>query len=321
MEVEVPREYGGLRLDVFLRRRLPWRSREAFQDLIRRGRITVNGRPRKPSTRLRWRDVVVVLFYEPAEIAFDPGSIPLRILLEEPEFLVLDKQPGVLVHPTGRHRLDTITNALHHRYRDMEHPERDVVPRLVHRLDKATSGVLLVAKTAAARVELGRQFEEREVRKEYLALVRGRPRGASGRIDLPLGSAPSKGKPRMRTLPPGEGPRARTDWKVEERFGGHALLRVRLHTGRTHQIRVHLAAIGHPIVADDVYGDGKPLWPSTAAGADAPERGEEPLLDRVALHAALLAFRHPVSRRPVEVAAPLPADMAAAVRALRRGKG
>ncbi len=320
LEEEVPREFGGMRLDAYLRRRYPWRSREVYQRMIRSGLVLLNDGIRKPSTSVRWRDVVRIDFEEPEDLLHDPSKIPLHVLYEDEILLVLDKQPGVVVHPVGKSRFNTLTNALHARYRNMRDPARDVVPRLVHRLDKGTSGVLLVAKTDRARAELGRQFEDREVGKEYLALVRGRPRGEGGRVDLPI--VPEEpalpGKPRMMTLPVGKGPPARTDWKVEERFRGYALLRLALHTGRTHQIRVHCAALGLPLVADDQYGDGKALYPSTAAGADAPEKGEKPLLDRVALHSARLEFTHPATGRRMSVEAPLPADMARAVEALRR---
>jgi len=321
LEEEVPREFEGLRLDAYLRRRYPWRSREGYQDMIRRGLVLLNGAARKASTPVRWRDRVWVDYGEPDDLLQDPRAIPLRILLEDDEVLVLDKQPGVLVHPVGKARFNTLTNALHARYRDLADPSRDVVPRLVHRLDKGTSGVLLVAKTDRARAELGRQFEDREVGKEYLALVRGAPRGDGGTVDLPVvpEERTGPGRPRMRTLPAGEGPEARTDWTVEERFRGFALLRFVLHTGRTHQIRVHALSLGHPLVGDDLYGDGRPLTPSTAAGADAPARGEEPLVDRVALHSARLVFAHPGTGARVDARAPLPADMAAAVEALRAG--
>lgn len=322
VEEEVPREFEGMRLDAYLRRRYPWRSREQYQGMIRRGLVLLNGEPRKSSTSVRWRDEVWVDYGEPGDLEADPGSIPLRVLLEDPVLLVLDKQPGVVVHPVGKNRFNTLTNALHARYRNMEDPSRDIVPKLVHRIDRGTSGVLLVAKTDRARAELGRQFEDREVEKEYLALVRGLPREDGGLVDLPIvPEEPARpGKPRMMTVPVGSGPDARTGWKVEERLRGHALLRLFLYTGRTHQIRVHCAALGHPLVADDQYGDGKALYPSTAAGADAPERGEAPLLDRVALHAARLVFTHPTTGERVAVEAPLPPDMRTALAALRSGR-
>lgn len=319
LEEEVPREFGGMRLDAYVRRRYPWRSREVFQDMIRQGRVLLNGETRKASTSVRWHDVVRIDFGEPEDLLQDPSKIPLHVLYEDETILVLDKQPGVVVHPVGKSRFNTLTNALHARYRDMEDPSRDVVPRLVHRLDKGTSGVLLVAKTDRARADLGCQFEDREVAKEYLALARGTPRGEGGTVDLPIvPEEPARpGKPRMVTVPHGKGPPARTDWRVEERFRGYALLRLVLHTGRTHQIRVHCAALGLPLVADDQYGDGKALYPSTAAGAEAPEKGEAPLLDRVALHSARLEFRHPATGKRMTVEAPLPADMERAVEALR----
>jgi 23S rRNA pseudouridine1911/1915/1917 synthase len=322
LEEEVPREFEGQRLDAYLRKRYPWRSREGYQGMIRSGLVRVNGAARKASTPVRWRDVIWVDYGEPEDLAQDPRAIPLRILIEDDELLVLDKQPGVLVHPVGKARFNTLTNALHARYRNLADPSRDVVPRLVHRLDKGTSGVLLVAKTDRARVELGRQFEDREVRKEYLALVRGEPRGDSGTVDLPVVPEPRSvpGRPRMTTVPVGEGPEARTDWSVEERFRGYALLRFRLHTGRTHQIRVHSLALGLPLVGDDQYGDGKPFTASVAAGADAPARGEEPLVARTALHSARLVFTHPRSGEPVDARAPLPDDLQKAVRALKNSR-
>ncbi len=323
LEEEVPREYGGMRLDAYLRKRYPWRSREVYQAMIRRGLVLLNGQARKPSTSVRWHDVLWVDYGEPGDLLQDPASIPLHVLYEDGTILVLDKQPGVVVHPVGKNRFNTITNALHARYRDLDDPSKDVVPRLVHRLDKGTSGVLLVAKTDRARAELGRQFEDREVGKEYLALALGDPEAGSGTVDLPI--VPEvlavPGRPRMRTLPRGQGPGARTDWRVEERFGRYVLLRLVLHTGRTHQIRVHCAALGHPLVGDDQYGDGRPLHASVAAGADAPDHGEEPLLDRVALHSARLVFTHPATGRRMDVEAPLPGDMARAVAALRRENG
>ena len=315
----MPREYEGQRLDAYLRKRYPWRSREAYQRMIRQGLVLLNDETRKPSTSVRWHDVVWVDYGEPGDLDQDPSSIPLSILYEDDALLVLDKQPGVVVHPVGKNRFNTITNALHARYRDMSDAAKDVVPRLVHRLDKGTSGVLLVAKTDRARAELGRQFEDREVEKEYEALAHGDPRGDGGTVDLPI--VPEvlavPGKPKMKTVPIGEGPEARTGWRVEERFGRYCLLRLRLYTGRTHQIRVHCAALGHPLVADDQYGDGKALYPSTAAGADAPNHGEAPLLDRVALHSARLVFTHPTSGKRMAIEAPLPADLGGAVRALR----
>jgi 23S rRNA pseudouridine1911/1915/1917 synthase len=322
LEEEVPREYGGLRLDAYVRKRYPWRSREVYQDMIRKGLVRLNGAPRKASTPVRWRDTVWIDYGEPEDLLQDPASIPLHVLHEDAAILVLDKQPGVVVHPVGKSRFNTLTNALHARYRNLEDPSKDVVPRLVHRLDKGTSGVLLVAKTGRARAELGRQFEEREVEKEYLALVHGDPRGDAGTVDLPIVPEVLReaGRPRMTTAPIGEGPDARTDWRVEERFGRFALVRFVLHTGRTHQIRVHAAALGHPLACDDQYGDGRPLTPSLAAGADAPERGEEPLLDRVALHSARLVFTHPATGERMAVEAPLPPDLARAVAALRRGR-
>jgi 23S rRNA pseudouridine1911/1915/1917 synthase len=322
VEAEVPREFEGLRLDAYLRKRYPWRSRQAYQRMIRQGLVLLNDEARKPSTSVRWHDQVWVDYGEPGDLDQDPASIPLDILYEDESLLVLDKRPGVVVHPVGKNRFNTITNALHARYRDMEDPSKDVVPRLVHRLDKGTSGVLLVAKTDRARAELGRQFEDREVEKEYEALALGDPRGNRGTVDLSIvPETPAReGKPRMMTVPVGSGPEARTDWRVEERFGRFVLLRLVLHTGRTHQIRVHCAALGHPLVADDQYGDGKLLYRTTAAGADAPERGEPPILDRVALHSARLAFTHPRTGKRMDINAPLPRDMAEAVEALREGR-
>ena len=297
-------EEAGQRLDRFLASRLAWRTRSGLRDLFEEGRIDTGDRPARRSLRVREGDVIRISI-PPPPVAPDPGAIPLHVIYEDEEIVALDKQAGVVVHPVGRHRWNTLINALHHRYRHAD-PERDVVPRLVHRIDQLTSGVLLVAKTDHARIELGRQFEAREVDKHYLALTDGAPDGDAGEIDAPLG--PARGAPIriMQGVRPDVGLPSRTRWEVVERYaspadGARALIRCEPLTGRTHQIRVHLAHAGWPILCDHLYGDAEPIR----------DEAGNLLLDRFALHARRLRFTHPVTGERMELESPLPADMCA----------
>ncbi len=290
----------GLRLDVFLKQRLPWRSREHLKSRVREGHVTVNGEAARVAQTVRERDVVRVVL-ERTGVAFDPGSIPLDVLYEDDVLVAIDKPAGFVVHPVGVHQMDTIINALHRRYRCPEDPARDVVPKLAHRLDQYTSGLLLVAKRDDVRGELGRQFEEREVKKEYLAIVRGRPDPARGEIDAPIGTPVEPGK-KLPMVVREDGEPSLTLYETERELGEYTLVRCRPATGRTHQIRLHLAYIGHPLPADRLYGDGQPL---VVDG--------EVLLDRYPLHSASLTFRHPVRGEMMTLTAPLAADLARAV--------
>jgi 23S rRNA pseudouridine1911/1915/1917 synthase len=305
----------GTRLDVALKGHYPWRSREHFQGMIERGDVTVNGGRRKPSTRLRKGDVVrtrIPVHPDAPERESDEGLV---VLHEDDTLVAIDKPAGVVAHPTGRIRHGTLINRLHARYRRPEDPA-DVVPRLAHRLDRDTSGVVLVVKDRRADAHVTRSFFRREVKKTYLALVDGVPAADGGRIDLPIGPS-DDADTKLEMAVRDDGQPARTTWTVLERFARHAWVRLEPHTGRTHQLRVHLAAIGHPIACDHLYGDLRPLRRSTLRPR-LPAAQDAVVLDRLALHAHRLELRHPTTAEPLALESPVPADLESALAELRR---
>ncbi|MBN2206970.1 MAG: RluA family pseudouridine synthase [Candidatus Aminicenantes bacterium] len=294
-------EEDNLRLDVYLVDHIRDMTRAQIQKHIEDGLVAVNGRVRKSGYRLRPGDVVDVRVrdYEPPSL--EPEDIPLRILYEDEAVAVIDKPSGLVVHPGAGVHAGTLVNALLHRFpevRAVGAPER---PGLVHRLDKETSGVMVIARTPGVFVDLQRQFKRRVVQKTYLALARGRV-AASGRIDRPIGRHIKDGQRySVRTRKPKE---AKTDFRVLEQFDDFALLEVKPLTGRTHQIRVHLAAAGHPLFGDRLYGPKK-------------AKGYEP---RIFLHAHRLGFLHPVRKEWVEFVSPLPLDLDTILDTLRAAK-
>jgi 23S rRNA pseudouridine1911/1915/1917 synthase len=249
---------------------------------------------------LRRGDRVVARRRPPPALHAEPAPIALDVLHEDEALLVINKPAGLVVHPAPGHWQGTLVSALLHRWPTLP-PDLDAARLgIVHRLDKDTSGVLLIAKTAAALADVGRQFHDREIDKQYLALVWGVPRRRSGTISEPIGRHPVH---RQRMAVRSRGRAALTRYEVLEGWGGVALVRAHPATGRTHQIRVHLAALGHPIVADRLY----------ARGRNSRDLG----LARQALHAESICFRHPGTGERMRIAAPLPADFAAAIAALR----
>ena len=311
-------DMAGMRLDMFLKARLSWRSRASVHRLLAQRDVRVSGARRKASYRLKQGELVVVPCPPPEEDPAAMADIELNALHEDEDLVVLNKQPHVVVHPAGQHRYTTLINALHLRYRRPGDPEKDIQPKLGHRLDRETSGVLVVCKSELARRSVSRQFEKGLVAKEYLALAEGEPSTDEGMIDAPLGAAPEGEHAMKRAVRP-DGRTARTEYAVAERLGRISLVRVRLLTGRSHQIRVHLMHIGHPILCDKFYGvretlrlsDLRPLGPGQ----------EDPvLLDRQALHSWRMTIEHPGDRRPVTYEAPLPEDMASVLEAAREGK-
>jgi 23S rRNA pseudouridine1911/1915/1917 synthase len=308
--VNAPEE--GCRLDLLLRAHYPWRSRTRFQGMVERGDVTVNGAAAKPSQRVHCGDRVAVRIpADPTAPAKEAGD-DLVVLYEDDAVVAVDKPSGMTVHPVGRIRHGTLINKLHARYR-REQPEADVVPRLGHRLDKDTSGVVLVVKNRRVDAAVTELFTRRRVRKTYLALVDGVPAAAEGEVDAPLARDPEGDTILHMAVAPGGLP-SRTRWRVREAFARHALLEVSPLTGRTHQIRVHLAHVGHPVVCDHLYGDFRPLWPRAVP---APVEDAAPLLGRLALHAHRLELAHPTTGVPLVLVSPLPPDLAAAVEALR----
>jgi len=301
----VKRTESGLRLDVFLVRQQSDLSRARLQRLIENGRVAINRVTAiRASRKLRAGDVVVLEEPPAAPPALLSQDIPLSILYEDHELLVLDKPAGLVVHPAAGHREGTLVNALLFHCRDLSGIGGVMRPGIVHRLDKDTSGLLVVAKTDSAHQGLAVQFKKHQVRKTYLALVYGDPREEKGLIDLPVGRHPVERK--KMSAASRRGKEATTNWMISERFGETALLGVDIATGRTHQIRVHLAAIGHPVVGDKVYGSSKRVNAIVDPAVKARLKG----MGRQALHAARLCFIHPGTGREMEFSAPLPEDMA-----------
>ncbi len=293
----------GLRLDVLLRKRVPWRSREHLKERIRAGEVLLNDKKAKVSQIVRERDEVLVSLLRIGD-PFDPADIPLPVLFEDEFLVALNKPAGFVVHPVGRHQMDTIINALHLRYRNLDDPEKDIVPKLAHRLDQYTSGVLLVAKRDDVRADLGRQFAMREVKKHYLAIVVGSPDPAIGEVEAPIGTPVDGSKLPM--VIRDDGDPSLTKYETLETFERHAFLRLRPYSGRTHQIRLHMQYIGTPLIGDRMYGDGKHLIIDG-----------ETIIDRYPLHSALLSFTHPVTKAAMRIEAPLPEDMEQALKLLR----
>jgi len=283
---------AGVRLDVFLGGRLRETSRSQAAYLIEGGHARVNGLARKPGYRLKAGDVVTGSLPAPQPTGFLPEPIPLDRLYEDADMVVINKPAGLVVHPAPGHRSGTLVNALLYHCPDLAGIGAELRPGIVHRLDKDTTGTLVVAKRAAALENLAAQFKHRTVRKDYLALVHGAMQGASGRVRLAIGRHPVDRK-RMSTRSRA-GREAETAWCVRQAFAGASLLELRLHTGRTHQIRVHCAAIGHPILGDPVYGR---------------RAGDPPGLQRQMLHALRLELDHPRTGERMTFESPLPADM------------
>jgi len=304
LRVELPED--GARLDKFLVKRVDWKSRNELQTLIDEGRITVNGVVRKASTKLAVKDEVVVAL-DPKE-APDYAAVPVDVIYEDEALLCLNKRPGIVVHPVGRHQLTNLLSALHARYRNHADPTKDRVPHVCHRIDKDTSGCFLVAFSPKWKADVSLQFESRGVKKEYLALVHGVPSQMEGAIDAPILTVENPYP--VHSVDP-RGLVARTRWRVEETFASRdaALVRFFPETGRTHQIRVHAAHLGHPLLCDARYGGRGPHF--------AKEGDAEPVLARCALHAARLEIRHPATGRTIVFDAPLPDDMSAAASAFR----
>ena len=306
---EVPAALAGLRLDVALARLWPQYSRSRLQRWLETGRVVVDGRALARRDRLAGGErVTLAPDFEPDE-SVQPGepAVPLRIVFQDPSLFVFDKPPGLVVHPGAGNRSGTLQNALL-----ALDPKLARVPRagIVHRLDKDTSGLLVVARTPEAQAALSAALAEREIGREYLALCVGVLTGG-GTVDEPIGRHRTQ-RIKMAVRP--DGREAVTHYRIERRFPAHTLLRVQLETGRTHQIRVHLAHLGYPIVGDPVYG-GRRRVP---AGAPPELVAALAGFQRQALHAARLELVHPRSGEPLQFEAPLPADFVALLAALER---
>lgn len=306
-------ENAGERLDRFLAAQLPEMSRTRIQSLMERGRVTINGAAAKRSHRMEEGDSIVVEIPAAEPAAAQPEAIPIEILYSDEDVAVISKPAGIIVHPGAGAKSGTLVNALLHEFGargELSSIGGELRPGIVHRLDRETSGALLVARNDIAHRALAVQFSSHRIEKTYIALVHGNVKPDSGRIELPVARDLHR-RIRM-TTKRREGRAARTDWRVRLRIPGYTLLEADLHTGRTHQIRVHLSALGHPVVGDTLYGAPR-----------VPAIGEEsaPPLARNFLHAARIKFQQPTSGREIEVRAPLPNQLAEYLHALANMAG
>jgi 23S rRNA pseudouridine1911/1915/1917 synthase len=303
IKLMVPDDGDGLRLDRLLVSLMPAQSRSQIQRLIKEGHVQVGGREAKANQAVKSGQEIVLDVPEPIDPIPQPEALPLPILYQDKDLIVIDKPAGMVVHPAAGHATGTLVNALLHHVDDLSGIGGEKRPGIVHRLDRGTSGLMVVAKSDSAHEELARQFAAREVEKEYFALVWGEVM-AGRRIDAPIGRDPSNRK-KMSSAPSKRMRRSReavTRIVRAEHFGRTlTLAQVAIHTGRTHQIRVHLSTIGHPIVGDALYGGLHRRVPGDLRAVTH--------LDRPFLHAARLVFKHPEDERRMEFASELPPDL------------
>jgi len=285
---------SGKRLDHFLQEQFASYSRTRLQEWIRGGRVSVDGRSQKPSYCLRGGERIEVEPAEPPPLRAEPEAIPLKILYEDGDVIAVDKPAGMVVHAGAGCRSGTLVNALLHRFGKLSSAGGVLRPGIVHRLDRFTSGVILVARNDIAHRRLAEQFAHREVEKTYIALVHGAVKAERGRLDKPIARDPVR-RTRM-TARLGYGRTALTEYRVLKRFRAFTLLEVRIGTGRTHQIRAHLASIGHPVAGDRLYG--------------APAKVEGmPHRERFFLHAWRVRFAQPITGEPITLESPLPPEL------------
>ncbi len=304
----VEKSLPSARLDKFLCERFPAASRGALQRLIEEGHILVNGLRVKPTQSPHAGDQIQVHWPEAKPARAQPEKIPLEILYEDKSLLVLNKAAGIVVHPAAGHEEHTLVNALlHHCQGSLSGIGGVARPGIVHRLDKETSGCLVVAKNDETHIALAEQFAAREVEKIYQALVCGEPARASGEIRAAIARHPTHRK-RMAVRDDSVGRAAHTSYTILERLYAATLMAAQIHTGRTHQVRVHFQFIGHPLLGDETYGARQNARVKELTRYAAP---------RVMLHAWHLSFRHPLTQKPMEFEAPLPEDFLSALNFLR----
>jgi 23S rRNA pseudouridine1911/1915/1917 synthase len=313
VKLSVADEDSGARLDRFLAVRLPELSRTRIQSLVDHGRVTINGATGKRSYRVEGGDAVVVEIPSPSPAAAQPEAIPLEILYQDEDVAVINKPAGMIVHPGAGAKSGTMVNALLHEFGargELSSIGGELRPGIVHRLDRETSGALLIARNDAAHRVLVEQFSSHQIEKTYVALLHGKLKEDSGRIELPVARDLHR-RIRMTTRRR-QGRAARTDWRVRLRIPGYTFVEADLHTGRTHQIRVHFSALGYPVVGDTLYG--APRQPKMASAALPP-------LSRNFLHAVRIKFAHPKTGKPIEVCAPLAPELADYLREMVRAAG
>jgi 23S rRNA pseudouridine1911/1915/1917 synthase len=326
----VPPEAAHRRLDQFLVDALPNCSRATVQRAIEAGHVQVDAAPAKPSLRVKPGNIVTVAQLDVPREGPAPQAIPLNIVYEDDSIIVVNKAAGMIVHPAKGHWDGTLASALAHHFGPLSSRGGPTRPGIVHRLDRDTSGVIVVAKNDAAHDALSAQFKSRLVEKQYLAIVVGVPDRDQDIIDEPIGDHPTMRERKAIRRGDPSAREAATIYDVIERFAGYALLRARPKTGRTHQIRLHFAHIGCPVLCDRLYGGRSQITEleliprdkidqdkaKQNIPVDAPDAG--PLLTRQALHAHRLAFTHPITGRRAQFEAQLPADIEQTLAALRR---
>lgn len=317
LHFSVDPNWVDLRLDQYVKAMIPSMSRTKIQKYIKAGRVEVNDTPRPSNWRVRLLDRVLLRCNVPEDGQDAGRDIPVDVIYEDDDILVVNKQTGLVVHPVGKHRHNTLLNALYWRYKDILPPEQEV--SLANRLDQHTSGVILVTKHTEAKRRVQEHFEARIPRKAYLALCEGILAPDEGTVDKPIG--PAHGRTdhcKMGIREDEQGKPCLTRFKVLERFSlpdqpGYTLVRLEPHTGRQHQLRVHMAWLGHSMVCDERYGRHEALIIQA-------DNGETCRLARYALHACELTFHHPMTEESVTFSAPLPPDMAGALEGLRAGR-
>jgi 23S rRNA pseudouridine1911/1915/1917 synthase len=310
------------RLDVLVTSLLADCTRSFVAGLIVAKHIQVDGQPKKPGYRVKSGENISGVIPPPVppdSVKLKPEPIPIDILYEDDHIIVVNKQPGLVVHPAPGHFSGTLVNGLLYHCPDLGGIGGELRPGIVHRLDKDTSGTMVIAKNDAAHHHQSRQFKTRQIKKEYLALVYGTMKAATGSIKLPIGRHPADRK-RMSTVS-SKGRTAETSWRIKEEFHGLTLLSLELKTGRTHQIRVHCAALHHPVVGDKVYRPRK-LEKTIAKAHKQSDKLLQVLkpVNRQMLHAWRLSFTHPHSAKIMSFESPLPQDMAKLIDSIRKMK-
>ena len=308
VDVALDSAHAGWRLDRALADALPTLSRERLKALVKSGALEAGGQlVRDPATKVRGDEAFTLAIPEPEPAHNEPQDIPLVIVFEDEHLLVVDKPAGLVVHPAAGNRAGTLVNALlHHCAGRLSGIGGVARPGIVHRIDKDTSGLLVVAKTDVAHEGLAKQFAAHSIDRRYLAIVRGLPAAAEGKVDAPLARSAYDRK-KIAIVEGARGKRAVTHWKRLTPLRNAALVECRLETGRTHQVRVHMASIGHPLLGDPVYGRGKSDHAQLLYRLD---------FHRQALHAAGLGFVHPVTKARLSFDSALPSDMQELFRAL-----
>jgi len=297
MKLQAVAEDRGLRLDTFLAHRLEDLTRSQIQLLNRSGAIRIEGRQEKAGYKIRGGEWIELDIRPLEPVPLRAEQLPLQIYFEDQDLAVIEKPAGVVVHPGSGTGSGTLVHGLLFHFQNLSDMGGVRRPGIVHRLDRWTSGLIVVAKNNVAHARLSQAFQSHQIQKTYLTLVHGKPRHGGGTIELPIGRHPA-----IRTkmaVRPGRGRSAHTEYRVVEEFGGFSFLEVKIKTGRTHQIRVHLSAIGHPVVGDNIYGERQYCQ-------FVQKYGE---LKRYFLHAAELHFTHPTHQVPLEFHSPLPEEL------------